>query len=31
MRNAQEGQFDLSRVSMAADPDSEKLIEGPML
>jgi hypothetical protein len=31
MRDAQEGQLDPSRVSMAADPDGGKLIEGPML
>jgi hypothetical protein len=31
MRDAQEGQFGPFRVSIAADPDGGKLIEGPMM
>ena len=30
MRDDQEGQFDPSRVSIAADPDGGKLIDGAM-
>jgi hypothetical protein len=30
MREAQMGQLDPSRVSIAADPDGGKLIDGPM-